>query len=307
MESKDYYRILGVDKGASADHIKKAFRKLARRYHPDVSKEKDAEVRMKELNEAYAVLGDADKRAAYDELGMRPRAAHGAGAATGRRGHADAGFDDAGDFFADLFAKAGRGRSGDQGGVYTMRGQDRHARIEISLADAYHGASRPISLSETHIGDDGRLASQQRTLNVTIPKGICAGQQMRLQGQGGPGYGGGEAGDLYLEVQIAADSAQRVEGRDVYLRTCVTPWEAALGGPVEMPTPAGLIQVTVPPASQNGRKLRLKGRGIPGNPAGDLYLVLDVVVPPPVTEAQRALYASMASEMPFNPRPTNGA
>ncbi|MES2300165.1 MAG: DnaJ C-terminal domain-containing protein [Pseudomonadota bacterium] len=310
MEFKDYYQTLGLEKDASAESVKKAFRKLARKYHPDVSRESDADARMKEINEAYAVLGDAEKRAAYDALATQAHASHGFEAPPhwdGNFNPADSGIDDPSDFFANLFAQAGRHRGG--GGPsdgFAMRGQDQHARIDIELADAYHGATRQITLSEARADAHGQVHSTQRSFSVHIPKGVKEGQHLRLRGQGGPGLGGGAAGDLYVEVRFAANPIYRVEGRDVYARTGVTPWEVAIGGAIDVPTPAGTLQVNVPAGSQNGRKLRLKGRGIPGEPAGDLYLVLDVVVPPADTEQARALYATMARDMAFNPRARAG-
>jgi curved DNA-binding protein len=300
VEYKDYYATLGVDKTASADDIKKAYRKLVRKYHPDVSKEANADKKTKELNEAYGVLGDAEKRAAYDQLGsghhageqFRPPPDWGAGFSSDASGDND--------FFADLFAHVGGRRRA--GGGFRMPGEDSHAAIAIDLADAYHGATRTISLRVPQMDAQGRVITQERTLNVTIPKGVMPGQQLRLGGQGQPGSGGGPAGDLYLEIQFTTDQRYRVEGRDVYETVPVAPWEAALGGEIDVPTPSGRVHVTIPHNSKNGRKLRLKGRGIPGNPAGDLYLLLEVALPPADTPKARQLYETMAREMAFNPR-----
>ena len=311
MEFKDYYQVLGVGKTAPADEIKKAYRKLARKYHPDVSKEKDAEKRMKEVNEAYAVLSDAEKRAAYDQLGSRwqqgqdfqPPPGWDAGfefSGDGARG-AQAG--DFSDFFASLFGRAGRERGGRD---FQMRGGDHHARILIDLEDAYHAATRSITLRAAKQDASGHVVTEERTLNVQIPKGVKEGQHIRLAGQGSPGMGGGPAGDLYLEVQFSSDPRYRVEGRDVYETVPVTPWEAALGASVEVPTPSGDVQVKIPAGSQSGRKLRLKGRGIPGDPAGDLYLVLEVVLPPAENDKARKVYETMARELAFNPRQKPG-
>ncbi len=307
MEFKDYYRILGVEKAARADEIKKAYRKLARKYHPDVSKEPDAEKRMKEVNEAYAVLSDTEKRAAYDQLGSRWQTGQDFQPPPGW----DAGFEFSGDgahrgqaadfsdFFASLFGRAGR----DTGtGDYQMRGSDHHAKILIDLPDAYHGATRMITLRAAKLDASGRVVTEERTLNVQIPKGVKEGQHIRLAGQGSPGMGGGPTGDLYLEVQFGSDPRFRVEGRDVYESAPVAPWEATLGASVEVPTPSGSVQVKVPAGSQAGRKLRLRGRGIPGNPPGDLYLVLEVVLPPADTDKARQIYQTMARELAFNPR-----
>lgn len=309
MEYKDYYQDLGVEKTASEAEIKKAYRKLVRKYHPDVSKEADADKRTKELNEAYGVLGDTEKRSAYDELGrnqqagqqFRPPPDWGSGY------EAPGGADD-NDFFADLFAHVGGRRRG-AGAGFQMRGEDSHAAIVIELADAYQGASRTISLRVPQADAQGRVVTTERTLNVSIPKGVMAGQQLRLGGQGQPGSGGAPAGDLYLEIQFRADARFRVEGRDVYQTVPVAPWEAALGAQVEVATPSGKVQVTVPEKSQTGRKLRLKGRGIPGAPSGgpppgDLYLLLELVLPPADTARARELYETMAREMAFDPRRT---
>lgn len=307
MQFKDYYQILGVEKTAPADEIKKAYRKLARKYHPDVSKEPDAEKRMKEVNEAYAVLSDPEKRAAYDQLGSRWQTGQDFQPPPGW----DAGFEFSGDgahggqaadfsdFFASLFGRAGR----DSGaGDFQMRGGDHHARILIDLADAYHGATRMITLRAAKLDASGRVVTEERTLNVQIPKGVKEGQHIRLAGQGSPGMGGGPPGDLYLEVQFSPDPRFRVEGRDVYESVPVAPWEATLGATIEVPTPSGNVQVKVPAGSQAGRKLRLKGRGIPGNPPGDLYLVLEVALPPADTDKARQIYQTMAQELAFNPR-----
>jgi curved DNA-binding protein len=315
MEFRDYYQSLGVARGASADEIKKAYRKLARKYHPDVSKEADAEARMREVNEAYAVLSDPEKRAAYDELGNRygagqefqPPPDWGAGFEFSGDGGGGAGMHDEAfsDFFSSLFGRAGRARGpGGAGGAgaHRMRGGDHHARILIDLSDVYEGATRAITLRGARLDDAGRVVTDERVLNVRIPKGLAEGQQIRLAGQGAPGSGGGPAGDLYLEVQFRPDPRYRVQGRDVHETVPVAPWEAALGATIEVPTPSGRVQVSVPAGSQTGRKLRLKGRGIPGDPPGSLYLQLEVVLPPADSEKARKLYETMASELAFDPR-----
>lgn len=307
MEFKDYYQVLGVEKTALADEIKKAYRKLARKYHPDVSKEPDAEKRMKEINEANAVLSDPEKRVAYDQLGSRWQTGQDFQPPPGW----DAGFEFSGDgadgeqaadfsdFFASLFGRAGRHRGA---GGYQMRGGDHHAKILIDLPDAFHGATRTITLRAAKLDASGRVVTEERTLNVQIPKGVKEGQHIRLAGQGSPGMGGGPAGDLYLEVHFRPDPRYVVEGRDVYETVPVAPWEVTLGATIEVPTPSGNVQVKVPAASQAGRKLRLKGRGIPGNPPGDLYLVLEVVLPPADTDKAREIYQTMARDLAFNPR-----
>ncbi|WP_019939163.1 DnaJ C-terminal domain-containing protein [Bordetella sp. FB-8] len=309
MDFKDYYKILGVEKTASADDIRTAYRRLARKYHPDVSKEPDAQARMQDLNEARDVLSDPEKRSAYDQLASHPHGAQdfrpppdwntgyefsGSGAQDG----------DYSDFFTNLF---GRGAPRGQPRGRHVQGEDRHARIQIDLADSYQGATRTITLQQPAIDAQGQVTRQEHTLDVRIPKGIREGQHIRLRGKGGAGMGDGPAGDLYLEVQFRPDVRYRVEGADVYSALPVAPWEAALGASITATTPAGTFDVQVPSGSQNARKLRLRGRGLPGEPAGDFYLVLEVVLPPADSDKARQLYETMAREMPFNPRQRQGA
>ncbi len=315
MEFKDYYQILGVARDATADDIKKAFRKLARKFHPDVSKAANAEEKMKEVNEAFAVLSDPEKRAAYDNLGQSFHA--------GQEFHPppnwDAGFEFSdrnfssgqaagfSDFFSEIFGR----HMGDMGGAtgrhgtgthFQARGEDHHAKILLDLEDAYHGAVRSVTLRVPHTDRQGRVALTQRSLDVRIPKGVYDGQMIRLAGQGHPGQSQGPPGDLYLEVHFKPHPRYRVEGRDVYARLPIAPWEAALGASVDAPVPDGTVSVRIPEGSQTGRKLRLKGRGIPAASAGDLYLVLEVVLPPASHPKARELYQAMARELAFNPR-----
>ncbi|EHJ91788.1 DnaJ C-terminal domain-containing protein [Vreelandella boliviensis] len=312
MEFKDYYQVLGVAKTATAEEIKKSYRKLARKFHPDVSKEPDAEQRMQEVNEAKAVLSDPEKRLAYDQLAEQYRSGQDfqpppdwdTGFEYSGRGFEEADLGEFSDFFANLFGQGGRPGRGKRG--YQMRGEDRHAKITIDLADAFHGASRTITLQVPQMDAQGRVASQEHTLSLRIPKGIKAGQHIRLSGQGSPGIGGGPAGDLYLEIHFASDSRYRVEGRDVHQKVPVTPWEAALGASIETPIPSGVVKLKVPAGSQTGRRLRLKGRGIPGPESGDLYVELEVVLPPADTDKARELYNTMAHELAFDPRQPGG-
>ena len=303
MEYKDYYQTLGVDRGAGADEIKKAYRKMVRKYHPDVSNHEDADAKTKEINEAYDVLGDAEKRAAYDALGRSHHAGEQFRPPPDWGQHYDFGGAEAGggadDFFSDLFAHVGRQR---RGGGFQMRGDDIHATITIDLADAYRGATRTVSLRVPRQEGTGRATMQEKTLSVNIPPGVTPGQQLRLAGQGHEGHGGAGPGDLYLEIAFAPDPRYRIEGAHVYENVPVMPWEAALGGPIAVPTPSGTVEVTVPAGSQSGRKLRLKGRGIPAKPPGDLYLILDVVLPPANNDKARAIYQAMARDLAFNPR-----
>ncbi|MEP6609494.1 MAG: DnaJ C-terminal domain-containing protein [Burkholderiaceae bacterium] len=307
MEFRDYYSVLGVPRDATAENIKRAKRKLARKYHPDVSKEPDADRRMREINEAYEVLGDTEKRTAYDRLGQRYHAGQeftpppewNSGFDSGRAGNFSE--TDFSDFFESLFGSARRGPAGGRRND-AVRGEDRHARIEIDLEDAFHGATRQISLQAPEVDQNGRLQVRERTLEVTIPRGIRAGQQIRLTGQGGAGQSGAPAGDIYLEVQFRPHRLYRVDSRDLYLTLPIAPWEAALGAQVRVPTPDGPVDLRIPPNSKSGRKLRLKARGIPGKPSGDLIVILGIELPEANTEKSRELYQSMAREMPFNPR-----
>jgi curved DNA-binding protein len=311
MEYKDYYKIMGVKRDATQDEIKRAYRKLARKFHPDVSKEANAEAKFKELGEAYEVLKDPQKRAAYDQLGsqwkagqeFRPPPNWERGFEFRDFGGADPEMGGFSDFFETLFGGAARRPAGTRGArEFRVRGEDHHAKVNIDLQDSYLGASRSITLQVPQVDERGRVGARPRTLNVKIPKGIRQGQQIRLAGQGGGGFGGGEAGDLYLEVEFNPNGRYRVEGVDVYVDLPVAPWEAALGATVEVPTPAGAVELKVPPNSQSGKKLRLKGRGIPAKPPGDLYVVLQVVVPPADSERQRRAWEQMQREFAFNPR-----
>ena len=317
MEFRDYYQILGVGKTADADEIKRAFRKLARKYHPDVSKEPDSAARMTELNEANTVLSDPEKRAAYDRIGsghragqdFRPPPDWNAGNEYSGDGMSAAEAARFSEFFSSMFGETAGGAGARAGtrrtrsaGEQHVRGEDHHAKVVIDLADAYTGATRAINLRAARLDDSGHVVADERTLNVNIPKGLKEGQHIRLAGQGSAGFGGGPSGDLFLEIKFAADARYRIDGRDVTAIMPLAPWEAALGAAIEMPTPSGNVQVKVPPGSPAGRKLRLKGRGIPGETPGDLYLEISVVLPPADNDASRAMYETMAREMPFNPR-----
>ncbi len=312
MQFRDYYEIMGVDRGATQDEIKRAYRKLARKYHPDISKDPDAEAKFKEMGEAYEVLKDPEKRTAYDQLGKSYKAGQDFTPPPGW----DAGFEfsgggfgggaDAGvfsDFFESLFGRGGFSRDqARQAGGFHMRGQDHHAKILIDLEDAIHGSSRTISLQVPEVDPQGHVHTRSRTLNVNIPKGVKQGQQIRLAGQGAPGVGQGGTGDLYLEIEFKPHGFYHVEGRDIYLDLPVAPWEAALGGTVKVPTPTGIVEMKIPPGSASGRKMRLKDRGIPGKTAGDFYVVLKISLPEADSDKARALYQQMQNELDFNPR-----
>jgi curved DNA-binding protein len=312
MQFKDYYQTLGVARDATAEDLKKAFRKLARKYHPDVSKEADAELHMKEVNEAYTVLSDPEKRAAYDQLGrgyqpgqdFRPPPDWDAGFEFSGHGFAPHEAADFSDFFAELFGRMGgvhaRGRHAHAG--FRAQGEDHHAKVLLDLVDAFSGATRQISLRVPQSDAQGRIQLATRTLNVNIPKGVRTGQVIRLAGQGAPGMGGAPAGDLLLEVQFKPHPRFRAEGRDLHLNLPVAPWEAALGAVVAVDLPHGSVKVRIPEGAQSGRQLRVRGHGLPGQPPGDLLLDLQVVLPPANTPKARQFYETMARELAFDPR-----
>jgi curved DNA-binding protein len=328
MEYRDYYETLNVPRAASADDIKKSYRRLARKYHPDVSKEKDAEARFKEVQEAYEVLKDPEKRAAYDQLGanwkagqdFRPPPDFGGGFEFRGPppGQGGAEFDSSfSDFFSSLFGGGGGsqfggansfGNAGPFGGAGTRRrsaprkGRDHHARIDLDLEEAYRGGSRTFELQRPELGDDGTLQMRRHTVKVNIPPGITDGQQLRLAGQGEPSSSGGPAGDLFLEVHTRPNRQFQVDGRDVTVTLPVAPWEAALGSTVTVPTLGGPVEMRIPPGAQSGQRLRLRGRGLPGKPPGDEFVQLRVVLPPADSPQARALYEQMQREMPFDAR-----
>jgi curved DNA-binding protein len=314
LEYKDYYKIMGLDRDATQDDIKRAYRKLARKYHPDVSKEEGAQSKFQEMQEAYEVLKDPEKRAAYDQLGANWRA----GQDFRPPPDWDAGFEFSGDFggaeesvFSDFFESlfGRRGRSRDHawgGGGFQGRGQDHHARILVDLEDAFHGATRSVTLQTPTVDESGHVRTRPRTLSVRIPKGVKQGQQIRLSGQGSPGIGGGRAGDLYLEIEFKPHPVYRVEGADLYMDLPVAPWEAALGAKVKVPTPGGTVDLTIAPGSKAGTKLRLRGRGIPARQPGNLYVTLQIALPPAKDDRSRRLYEQMREQMSFNPRAALG-
>ena len=309
MQFKDYYQILGVSRDAALTDIKKSYRKLARKYHPDVSKEADAETRMKEVNEAYAVLSDTEKRAAYDQLGPNYRA--------GQEFHPppnwDAGFEfssadntDFGDFFSQLFGKMGGSRSYtgpfEGRGDFHARGEDHHAKVLLDIADAFNGGTRQISLRVPRMDAQGHVVLDTHTLNVKIPKGVYEGQIIRLAGQGAPGVGTGKSGDLLLEVHFNPHPRIRVDGSNLHMSLLVTPWEAALGALVPIDLFDTGLKVRIPEGTQSGQQLRLRGKGIPSTTPGDLFLDIKVVLPSAATPKARELYETMARELAFDPR-----
>ena len=300
MEYTDYYKILGVERDASEADIKKSYRRLARKYHPDVSKEPDAEKRFKELGEAYEVLKDEQKRQSYDQLGANWKAGQDFnpppgwdGSGFGGFGHNAGGFNNASgfsDFFESMF---GAGFSQSAGGgqhAFRQAGQDQNAKIDVSIRDAFNGASRTIRLSGG------------KSLQVKIPKGITTGKKIRLSGQGGPGMNGGANGDMYLEVSVVNDAELELKGKDVYMNVNIAPWEAALGEKIPVTTLDGQVEIKIPANSKSGRKMRLTGKGLPGNPSGDLYVNLLIATPAADSKEQKEFYQQMKSKFSFDPR-----
>jgi DnaJ-class molecular chaperone with C-terminal Zn finger domain len=313
MKFQDYYQILGVARNATQDEIKKAYRRLARKYHPDVSKERDAEARFKELGEAYEVLKDPEKRAAYDRLGAQWKAGQDFTPPPGwdfgfefRDGRAaSGGSHHFSDFFEFLFGSASpfngfqqRVRTGTRS-AHTRR-ENQRVKIVISLEEAYQGATKDVQLQVPAFDAFGR--GHTRMLRMKIPRGITQGRQIRLAAQGAPGPGGAPTGDLYLVIEFEPHPLYRVEGKDIYLNLPIAPWEAALGAKVAVPTLGGPVDLTIPPGSQSAQKLRLRGRGLGGDAPGDQYVVLQIVTPEANTATARELYRRMEREMPFNPR-----
>jgi len=305
VKFKDYYEILGVPRDASEDDIKKAYRKLARKYHPDVSKETAAEARFKEIGEAYATLKDPEKRAAYDQLGR-----HGSGEEFRPPPEWSTRFGDAGSPFdemdlADLFAGlSGRSRGRTRGQNVPLRGQDYEVNVAITLEDAYRGTEVTLDLTTTEVDEHGALRRVPRTVKARIPPGPTDGQVLRLPGQGGRGAHGGPNGDVYLNITLQPHRLYRVNGRDLTLELPLAPWEAALGATVRVPTLAGAVDLKVRPGTEAGARLRLGGRGLPApqGASGDLYAVVAIVMPKTVTEAERKLYEELAKVSGFNPR-----
>lgn len=314
MKFKDYYAVLELERNADQDEIKRAYRKAARKFHPDVSKEEDAEERFKEIGEAYEVLKDPEKRAAYDQLGknwqqgndFRPPPDWDPGFEFGGGGYTEADHAAFSEFFESLFGRGAPGGNshgtGRARGAYQFRGEDHHAKVSINLETAFLGGTNEISFRAAELDERGQVVVKDRTLSVKIPKGISAGQKIRLAGQGGGGMGGAEPGDLYLEIDFKPHKLFHSEGKDIYLNLPVAPWEAALGATVEVPTPKGKLELKIPKNSSGGKKLRLKGQGIPAKQPGDMYVVLQIALPSPDSEQAQALYEEMKEKLAFNPR-----
>jgi curved DNA-binding protein len=308
MKYKDYYEVLGVSRDASQDDVKKAYRKLARKYHPDVSKEKDAEERFKEINEAYQTLSEPEKRAAYDQLGRhRPGEEFRPPPGWERQFRFEEGnLDDFLDL-SELFERFGAGaqRRGRGGGrSFAMPGQDYEVTAHLTLEEVYHGAEVALELQAPELAPDGTVRRVPKTVRVRVPKGATDGQRLRVPGKGGPGANGGAPGDLYLNIVLRPHPLFRASGHDLYFELPVTPWEAVLGAEIEVPTLGGRVKVTVRPSARAGQKLRLAGRGLPTPKGGhgDLYAVLQIVTPTALSERERGLYQELAQLSTFNPR-----
>jgi len=309
MKYKDYYRILGVERSASEENIKKAYRKLARKYHPDVSKEKNAEEKFKEVSEAYEVLKDADKRKAYDTMGFYQPGQEFRPPPDWEQQFRGGGTQDAEDL--DLFELLsglglGRGgfRAGGAGGGLRMPGQDYEVTAHLGVEDVARGTELEIPMAVSEISGDGQLRRTTKTVKVRIPKGATQGQRLRVPGKGGAGHGGGPDGDLYVNIELRPHDLFRVSGHDLYLELPVAPWEAALGAEAQIPTLDGRVSVKVPAGSRAGQKLRVRGKGLPrpGGGEGDLYAVLQIVTPSVLSEREKELYRELQQASSFNPR-----
>lgn len=328
VKFKDYYEILGIPRTASAEEIKKTYRKLARKYHPDLNKNAGAEARFKEIGEAYEVLSDPEKRSRYDQLGRNWQAGqefrpppgspfeyHGSpgGGGRGFRGQDMGEFSD---FFEMLFGQQFGGRSPrgapsnmwGAGEEFSPQGQDHEAEISITLEEACHGSTKSISLQTTNQDPRARPHTETKTYQVKIPAGIGEGARIRLAGQGGPGQGGGVAGDLYLTIHIAPHPIFRVDGSNLEIDCLLAPWEAALGAKVAIPTLQGQAFITIPPGTESGQRLRLRGKGLPqkrGLEPGDLVAVIRIVVPKHMSAHEKSLFEELAKVSTFKPRNYN--
>ena len=308
---QDYYAILGVGKTATQEEIQRAYRKLARKYHPDINKESSAEDKFKQINEAYEVLGDPEKRARYDQLGsgwdgqFANQGYQGGDNVRFHYSNADPG--QFSDFFQNLFGGGwGFGEETEfrGGGTRRRRGRDHETSISITLADAYHGARKSIELEKVETDSSGRPTRTRRSYEITIPPGVTDGSLIRLAGQGGSGSGGGDAGDLFLRVNILPDSRFTMNGHDLATTVDITPWEAALGAKIPVPTIDGRINLTVPAGTQSGQTLRVRGKGMPVSLGrhGDLLVNVRIVVPKHLTARERHLFEELAKESRFDPR-----
>ncbi len=303
MKYKDYYAILGVPRDADAETIKKAYRKLARKYHPDVSKEAGAEEKFKEVAQAHETLKDPEKRKAYDELGRHASGDEFRPPPEWRRdfGGGRPSFDDID--LADLFAGL-RAGARERGAGAAMPGRDYEAQVGITLEQAFHGTEIALDLTEIELDEAGGVRRVPRTVRVRIPKGVTDGEVLHVRGKGSKGARGAAAGDLYLDIRVLPHRLFRADGRDLYIELPIAPWEAVLGTSVELPTPAGTVSLNVPAGTRAGRKLRLAGRGLArkDGAAGHLYAVVQIVVPGQVDEREREIYQQLAQASAFDPR-----
>jgi len=300
MEFKDYYAVLGVTPEADDKTIKTAYRKLARQYHPDVSEHSEAENKFKEVAEAYEVLHNAEKRAQYDELrqARSQRQHHQAGPG------ADPSDQDFADFFNSIFGGSmGRGAHFQQGAPFAEKGRDAEIELPVFLEETLTTFAKPIQYVLSHYDQRGQLQEIRKSLNVKIPAGVSDGERIRLKGQGAPGRGEAAPGDLYLHIRLVPHPLFDVEGHNLIITVPLAPWEAALGQKLTVPTLTGKIQLTIPPNSQSGQRLRIKGKGLVGkHGTGDLLAVLKVVMPGTVSESEKKLWSELAASSDFNPR-----
>jgi curved DNA-binding protein len=317
MKFQDYYQILGVDRSADTAEIKKAYRKLARKFHPDKNKQSNAEEKFKEVNEAYDVLKDGEKRKAYDQFGSNWKHGHEFNAG-GFSGSNSGGFTggDFSDFFESIFSQRGASGFDSRGAGFDggfgqespfrqqrpRKGEDQALKLDISLEEAFNGGEKTIQLSVTETLSGNIATPTLKKLKVNIPRGVMSGQKIRLSRQGHPSRSGGEPGDLLLEMHVLPHRLFKLEGRDLTLKCPVTPWEAALGGKVKVPTLSGEVELKVAPGVQSGQKMRLKGRGLKGNPDGDLFIEIQIHTPPAKDDKARDFYGSMQKNFDFNPR-----
>ena len=308
MKYKDYYAALGVDKKASADDVKKAYRKLARKYHPDVSKEKNAKEKFQEVSEAYETLKDPEKRAAYDQLGSYQPGQDFRPPPDWEQQFSGGGFSFDEVDLADLFAGLGGGSRGFRGGARArpdmpIPGEDYEVAARITLEQAYEGTMLELNLQIPEYDAQGRMRRVPHAFTARIPKGVSSGERLRLPGKGGKGMNGGRDGDLYLNVEIVPHRVYRVSGRDLYLDLPLAPWEAVLGATVEIPTPGGSVRLKIRPGTQAGQQLRLAKRGLPKpGHEGDLYAIVQIAVPASASESEMALYRQLGESSSFDPR-----
>ncbi len=302
MKYKDYYSALGITRTASQAEIKAAYRKLARKYHPDVSKERNAEERFKDIAEAYQTLKDPEKRAAYDQLGKQQPGENFKPPPAWQQRYSDTQFSFDDIDLADLFAGFRGARS--HSPRSPMAGQDYEAVVHLRIEEAYGGAQVNVDLSMPEYDAQGVMHRVPQVFNARIPKGVTDGQRLRVPGKGGPGINGGRAGDLYLTIALHPHPLFRVSGHDLYLDLPLAPWEAVLGTSIEVPTPAGQVLLKIPAGTRAGQQLRLPKRGLPKphSGAGDLYAIVQIVVPSETTEQDRSLFQQLADASRFNPR-----